>query len=369
MRGLAASGEAEVSEEESEKRGLPDAWIHDDDRWSLLVESKISAALNPEQLRRHRHTALRRGFEDVSVLAIDVVEPKRKLADGVIFKKWSDLYEWMFKQANFSDWASKTLKYMEVAESKWINDGYLREGTLTKFAGIPFSNDYPYSYTEAKRLIRLMMDELRKRRDLQRQLNMDFSGVGRGMITGKAESSVWDFLRLKDFRHEKQFIRMVHLTVGIQSERLIVIVTVPNGIKSSYRKKLVEDGYEEFSDIFRQVHNNLSKSLHIVKGMESWVEVLQRHYRVQSAPPVKDAVLNFNLDTAFPSRRSKVKSQPLWLRTAFDLLKHKKGNTQLGVGAIFPYATCPATQTPEILNHIANVWISCKPLITKILST
>ena len=79
-------------------------------------------------------------------------------------------------------------------------------------------------------------------------------------------------------------------------------------------------------------------------------------------------ILNFNLETTFPSRKGKVKYQPLWLRTTYDLLKYKKGNTQLGVGAIFPYLTCAASQEREILNHIASTWISCKPLIKKIIS-
>lgn len=361
-------GEMEVTEDESERRGLPDAWIHDNDNWSLLVESKVSAALSNDQLRRHRQTAYRRGFNDVTVLAIDVVIPTKKLLDGVIFKTWSEIYEWLSKQSATSNWAAKTLRYMEIAEARWTNDGYLKEGSLTKFAGIPFNNDNPYNYPEAKRLIRLMMDELRNRKDLQKQLNVDPIGIGRGMITGKALTAVWDFLRIKDFKHEKQFTKMLHLTVAIQTGRVVVIVTVPNGISSAYRKRLVNEGYDEFESMFKTIHKNMKKILSKVKGAESFVEVLQRHYRVQSAAPTKDAVMDFNLDTAFPSRRSKVKYQPLWLRAAYDLLEAKKGNTQLGVGAIFPYSSCLATQTPEILDHIAHVWVACKPLIQKILS-
>ena len=42
-----------------------------------------------------------------------------------------------------------------------VDDGYLLEGTLTTFTGIPFDADYPYDYFEAKRLLRLLMLELR----------------------------------------------------------------------------------------------------------------------------------------------------------------------------------------------------------------
>jgi len=67
-------GEYEVSEAVYEEKGLPDAWIHDDEEWSLLIESKVAATLSVNQLARHYQTARRRGFDDVTVLAIDVSE-------------------------------------------------------------------------------------------------------------------------------------------------------------------------------------------------------------------------------------------------------------------------------------------------------
>lgn len=211
-------GEAEIVEYVVGDRGLPDAWIHDNDCWSLIIENKVASKINNDQLRRHLNTASRRGFDNVTLLVIDVIDPVRKLPKGVLFKKWSDVYDWLYKQSNWSYWAKKVLQYMEVAESKWPDDKYLLEGTLTKFSGIPFTDDNPYNYPEAKRLIRLLMDELRKNTDLKRHLGMDPAGQGRGMITGKGANVVWDFLRLKGFGHEKDFIRTAHLTLGIQSE-------------------------------------------------------------------------------------------------------------------------------------------------------
>ncbi len=72
-------GDPEIPESESEKRGLPDAWIHDDESWSLLIESKVSSPLKNDQLKRHLRTAERRGYGDIQLLAIDVWEPKRAL--------------------------------------------------------------------------------------------------------------------------------------------------------------------------------------------------------------------------------------------------------------------------------------------------
>ncbi|HEY2934414.1 MAG TPA: hypothetical protein VGK99_21970 [Acidobacteriota bacterium] len=69
-------GEEEpASEEEAERRGLPDAWIHDGNAWALIIESKITSRLKKEQLERHRRVAIRRAFSEIHLLAIVVARP------------------------------------------------------------------------------------------------------------------------------------------------------------------------------------------------------------------------------------------------------------------------------------------------------
>lgn len=62
-----------------------------------------------------------------------------------------------------------------------------------------------------------------------------------------------------------------------------------------------------------------------------------------------------------------VKQQPQWLEATYDALEERNSNLQLGVGAIFPFERCLAVREPEILNHVAAVWLSCKPLIDSLL--
>jgi hypothetical protein len=69
------------NEEEAERRGLPDAWIHDEDSWALIIESKIQAPLSRSQLDRHRRTAERRGFSDINLVAF-VPQPPQRTAHG-----------------------------------------------------------------------------------------------------------------------------------------------------------------------------------------------------------------------------------------------------------------------------------------------
>ena len=138
-------GDPELNEAEIERRGLPDAWIFNDENWSLIIESKVSATLTADQLQRHYRSAIRRGFNKVTILAIDVVPPRRKLPDFVVFKTWSDIYCWLSGQIQNSDWALKTVRYLEIAESRLSEEGYLKEGTLTVFTGVPFGKDEPYN--------------------------------------------------------------------------------------------------------------------------------------------------------------------------------------------------------------------------------
>jgi hypothetical protein len=47
-------GEEEPSEEELERRGIPDGWIFDSEGWCVFIESKVIAKLGADQINRHR---------------------------------------------------------------------------------------------------------------------------------------------------------------------------------------------------------------------------------------------------------------------------------------------------------------------------
>ena len=69
--------------------------------------------------------------------------------------------------------------YLEVVEARLLDEKNL-EGTMTAFNGFRFGDDNPYSYHKAKNVLRLAMAELRKRRDLREELDLDPERLGRG---------------------------------------------------------------------------------------------------------------------------------------------------------------------------------------------
>jgi len=244
--------------------------------------------------------------------------------------------------------------------------GYLTEGTLTEFAGVPFGPKHSYNYPEAKRALALLMQELRKRKDLKRELGADLSSRGRPAITGQVGSYVWDFLRL-DNSPTDDFRKAPHLTACLHQNDVWVMLCLSNAMDSTYRARVKAIGGEGFLELTREVALLMEKSLAKVEGYQPWIQLLQRRYPTQRSAPIVDGRLEVDLRTSLdPLKRRGRKAihvQPIWVATAYDLFVQRRGNVQLGIGVAFPYARCPATQTPELVDHVAAAWIACKPAV------
>jgi hypothetical protein len=243
-----------------------------------------------------------------------------------------------------------------------------QKGTITMFTGIPFGQDNPYSYREAKRVLGLAMDDLRPSEKLAKQFDIDKSSSGRSSITGKDGIRVWDFLKLNRAAESANFTEFPHLTFAIHQTYSNAIITVPNGIRSEFRRKLVQGGLQSFREIFRSILTRFDQHLGHIQGLIPYVEVLQRHYRTQRSEPTIDGHLEFDLRTAFDVRslNCPVKNQPEWLNVAYEVLSNKSSNIQLGVGGKL-YYDFPISNTAEVLDVVTDVWIACKPLVDRLL--
>jgi hypothetical protein len=357
-------GEEEPSEEEAEERGLPDAWIHDDNSWSLIIESKINAPLTLDQLKRHTATAQRRGFKNILLVAITSIKLKTQIPlPHVYVTTWSEIYLWAKKQIE-SSWAKKLSSYMEEAEAKLAASEYLKAGTLTVFSGIPFNERNPYTYLEAKRVLSLAMNTLRKRKDLRDQLDLNATREGRPAITGKDESSVWDFLPLRRAAREKDFTAFPHLTLSLNRDHAAAMITLGDGLETSLRQRLVDQGPAQFSSVIGTIEARLSKAV-THRGGSPRMYVVQRHFPSRRSAPVTDGRLEFDLRTFRAKRHNQdqVRPQPEWSEAAFSLITKKRSNMQIGIGAIFPYSATTGINTPQALDLFAAAWISSKPLL------
>ena len=357
--------EGDLPEDEAQRLGLPDGCITDKESWCLLIENKFAARPTADQLRRHLLTARQHGIDDISLLLI-TVHAMNRLPRGVVAKRWCDIYAWLCKCRRWSLWARRCLEYIQVAETKEAAEEYLQEGKLTVFSGIPFSSDEPYSYGQAKRILKLLREELCHDKRLSKQLRADLAAPGRPAITGRGREGVWDFIPLAHARRAKVFTQFPHLTFGINNNDVEATVTIPNGIKSRLRSKLRGPSFDKFESLIQRVTLDILKSLKSRKGFVPEIKVVQRHFRSQRSQGIVDCLLKFDARTALPKAsrfRGSVKWQPQWLKAAHDALAARRSNLQFQIGCSFPYDTCPTTRDKAIVRAISDVWLACSPIV------
>lgn len=358
-------GEVEPSEESSDERGLPDAWIEDGMDWALLIESKVAAGASVDQLRRHLATARQRDRSRAEALLISAVPFRGSLPERCDALEWSKLYNWARAWAPRSEWAARLARYLEVAEVRLAEKGYLREGTLTEFSGVPFGAMEAYSYGNAKRVLDLALAELRKRKELGRTALADLTAPGRPAITGSAGVSVWNVIPVLGAPRGEGFVRHPHFTLSIGSTQLAAQLTLPNDMRTSLRRNLVELGVEGLRDVVGEVTRRLLRALRRDAGAIPSANLSQRHFRARRLATY-DARVEFDLRTAFPSAvrgGSSVKLQREWLDASLSAFVNKHSNLQLAFGATFPYASSRLVGKREVLDLIASTWTACRPLV------
>ena len=360
-------GQPEVAEEEekeeAERSGLPDAWIFDQEgSWALLIESKVKSPIDPKQLRRHVRTAERRGYVDCHLVLISIKSPAHPLGEGMSHRLWTDVYQWASHFPKTSRWAGRLAEYMEAAERRMLADQYLLEGTLTTFAGIKFDTENPYGYTEAKRQLKLLMEQLKTRKQLKTQLGADIAAQGRAAITGRGRESVWDFMPLAIASDSAAFTSHPQLTLAIRRDHVTVQITIPNGLDPRLRKLLLADGFDGFKADAGAFIIGISKVLQRDIGASPFIAIVQRHYASQRSEPVRDAVLEFDPRTAVNSTTA-VKYQEDWLRATHAAFSKRRSNLQIGIGVTFPYHSSTSVRTAEFVDAIELTWLACRPIL------
>jgi len=354
--------EEEPSEDELERRGIPDGWIFDTDGWCVFIETKVKSKLTADQLNRHRRTAERRGFQNITAVAIAPVL-SASFPKGTVLLEWRKVYEWLRKHSDASKWASLAADYLEIVEAKLIDSEQFVEGSLTMFSGFPFGHDHRFTYLEGKRILKLAIGELRDRKDLVKQLGMNPTAPGRSAITGRQGDAVWDFLSLAAASEEDTFTKYPHLTLGINSHAVEATVTVPNAVNNVMRRNLIKLGDEGFQALAEQVVKNLRPLLRENEGPTPLFRGIQRRYPSQRAVPFVDAKIEFDLRTAIPDS-GPPKTQPRWLSAAYGSFVNKENsNYQIQIGSLFRYEHCPELQQAHAIDLLVSAWCACKPLV------
>ena len=329
-------GRPEVEDDERESQGLPDALIYDEEGWALIIESKVMDSLKKNQLRRHRRTVERCGFEGPHGLAITVREPSFAL-DGWRVVTWKDIYNWASSHKRDAQWAGFLVDYFNVAESRMAASEYLKEGTITEFSGIDFD---PFTYLEGKRVLRLLSEKLRANAAFIRDMRLD-AETKRSSITDQAR--LWDFISFTSpDGSSPKFDKYPHCTISVGPDDAEAMITFPQGMPAALRGATHGSSAEEFCERLAATSEAVIKALGKLKHFRPIVRIQQRRYKSQSAIPVRDAISEFDLRTIYagfdPVMERPVKQQAQWAEMTYELLANKRSNMQFQIGVNFDYA-------------------------------
>lgn len=348
-------------EDDSDRRGLPDMAVFDDQGWAVLFESKVQSGLTSDQLQRHAKTAKRSGYSGAQIVALTVDTPKSLLPTGVSHRHWREVYSWFNHRTAGSFMAAQLIDFFRAFERHAILNEYQIRGTITMFDGLRFDSDSPYTYPEAKRLIRLLGDEVQSRPDLKK-LGVDPDGARRTAITGRAGDAVWDYLPLRKARGSTNFTAYPHLTMSISNRQAVASITVPNGIKGGFRTSLRAGELERFTEMLLEIDQNMRLLVKKCVNAKPYMYAIQRHYQSQRSAATTDANLGADLRTLRKGGAEGVKYQPEWAEAIYRLIVQKRSNIQFGVEMRFDYH-CPLVRSAECADLFAGAWIACKPLL------
>lgn len=351
-----------VSWEDDERRGLPDASFYTRDGWAFLVEAKVQATPEPGQLRRHLTTAERYGFESPQVMLLSVAPTGRRLPDRAVQRTWADLYAWFGRpKRRQSFWVQTLLEYMQVFEAKMTAQGYNIEGKFTVFDGIPFDSDNPYNYPQAKRLIRMLGDELRQVGRLVHR-GVDPDGAGRAAITGSGEDRVWDILPLKGWDSDDSHTRYPHVTLELHASSVGIAVSIPNQSYRGFKSGLTSVGTYGFADLLTRIEAGTAPITDEIPGGLTMIHLVQRHYRSQRSMPTRDGLMWADLRVLRQDGAGGVKYQPEWIDSFYNLAVSKRSNMHVQVKTMLPLGH-EAVQSKAVVGKLADALLAQWPML------
>ncbi len=236
----------------------------------------------------------------------------------------------------------------------------------SNFTGFP-SYENSYDYDSAKTALVNAMDELRTNKTLMNDLGMN-SDSGRGMITGKSETVVWDYLSMGYIEKGIDPKTHLHLTLGINDKNVEATITIPDNINKYQEDKIKKLGMPDFKNCCEKILDNMKPILKENSGAQPILRGLQRrYYPSQGSFPTMDTIIEADIRTAFKRNLGGEypKNQDQWLRVIYAVFCQKEPdvNYQMQIGMYFSYEKCRKIQNPDALKFIIASWLACKPLI------
>lgn len=364
------------SADKDERKGIPDLVLSDHKNNALLIEAKIGAKLDSDQLNRHIRSVKKESLKVCGTLIISARdEDEAKLAQWgnakILHSKWAittwiEIYRMIRQRLPKDMWAAELVNYMEIIETQLVEKDMDSKVKIVDFDGIPTKKlTQQYDPVLAKRTLRALMDKLEKDKAFITALGFKKNQKPKRRKAIANEINVWDFFSPT----EENFTANHHFTVGIHSDCLMALLTIPNGAFSKLRKlaKTKNNGFMETADSYLKAFkkSGLEKT-----GARPYVVILQRRYSGMRKVYSVDGQMEFDLRTltgvSKKGKQPKINKQPEWLESCLKLIQEKDSNVQFQIGVRFDYDKCPSLKDNSCLPHIKNALKSTMVLANRI---
>jgi hypothetical protein len=92
------------------------------------------------------------------------------------------------------------------------------------------------------------------------------------------------------------------------------------------------------------------------------IYAVQRHFLGQRSLGEIDACIEVDLRTMIKSATSRVKYQPQWLESIYEILVNKQSNIQFGLSVHFQYG-CPLLGSQKATDLFVDTWLAMAPIL------
>lgn len=269
---------------------------------------------------------------------------------------WSQIYDLLTDGVRRrSEWTNELVEYLELVERRMTDDEVGDGVRLTRFNGFPFGKSEEFTYASGKRILRLLVAELKSDKDLLKALRLPKNPTSRDAISN--QPTLWDFL--SSVRDDSAFNTKPHFTVGVGRERAEALLTVPNAAQSVSRR-IAKTSQEDFYGAIGAFLKHLKIAGALRNGAVPRILLQQRRYPNMRAIPLTDGRIEFDPRLAFDKycagAKPRLHPQHHWLDTAYHLLQDRSGNLQFQIGCVFDYRTCKAVRSREVLRLYRSAW-------------
>ena len=150
------------------------------------------------------------------------------------------------------------------------------------------------------------------------------------------------------------------------------MITFPNGMRSVLRKQLRGASLEDFTGRLEQASHELTASLNGLKAFCPKVRLMQRRYPSQSAEPLMDGSIEFDIRAAFgdpkPHFGPPIKKQQQWVQAAYELLANQHSNIQFQIGVEFQYPEFDELADKEADRYFIAAFSALRPFASVIVN-